>query len=133
MSTTSSRDTKANSLIVTPCHSTGDTTSHPIFELIVQCSILFNKIQLVVSVYSMESLRLSSSVHSRNTRFSNCNFISPTSTIGLQKAVNYLQLLLFNTEIVYLLNLNSNLRLTLKRVLWDRLYNEQLSLPHFNP
>ena len=45
--------------------------------MIAQCSVVLKRIQLVVPAHLMESLRFNSSVHSRNTRFSNCNFISP--------------------------------------------------------
>ena len=44
---------------------------------IAQFSIPFKRIQLTVSKYLIESLRLNNSMHSRNTRFSKCNFISP--------------------------------------------------------
>ena len=56
---------------------------------ITQCSILFKTIQLTVPEYLIESLRLNSSVHVRNTRFSKFKLNILDST-ELLKAVDHL-------------------------------------------
>ena len=56
---------------------------------IAQCSILFKRIQLTVPEYLIESLRLNSSVHVRNTRFSKFKLNILDST-ELLKAVDNL-------------------------------------------
>ena len=59
----------------------------------------------------MESLSLNISVHLSNTRFSNCNFISPRYNRVTEGGRSFV-ILLLNTGIVYQLNLNRKLLLT---------------------
>ena len=72
-------------------------------------------------------------MHWRNTRFSKCNFISPRFNRVTEGGRSFVV-----TATIYWNSLPAELKKqpslnTFKRVLRNKLFNEQLSMAHFNP
>ena len=58
--------------------------------LISKCAILFKRIQLSVPDYLIEALKLNSSLHSRNNRFSKLNFLTPRYRLKTEEGSTFL-------------------------------------------
>ena len=98
-----------------------------------KCSILFKRINYCVPNYLNDSLRLLSSVHSRNTRFCKYNFLLPKFKRAREGGKTFLvsAIKLWNQLKPELKK--SNTLKAFKDNVFKYYYKDQSCLAHFNP
>ena len=99
--------------------------------LISKCAILFKRIQLSVPDYLIEALKLSSSLHSRNNRFSKLNFLTPRYRLKTEGGSTFLVTAI---EQWNMLGADLKKEITVKsfrRALHKKFLKNQQFLPHF--
>ena len=99
--------------------------------LIPKCAILFKRIQLSVPDYLIEALKLNSSLHSRNNRFSKLNFLTPRYRLKTEGGSTFLVTAI---EQWNMLGADLKKEITVKsfrRALHQKFLINQQFLPHF--
>ena len=99
--------------------------------LISKCAILFKRIQLFVPDYLIEALKLTSSLHSRNNRFSKLNFLTPRYRLKTEGGRTFLVTAI---EQWNMLGADLKKEITVKsfrRALHQKFLKNQQFLPHF--
>ena len=100
---------------------------------IAKCALLYKRTQFTVPEYFIDSIKLNSSIHKRNTRFCNYNFVTPkyqrVSEGGRSFVVTAIQLW---NSLTSDLKKQSSLK-SFKSKMWKSIFDEQLLISHFDP